>query len=133
MRYLALAVPLALVGCATTGPGGSGITVETTSKNQAMAGASCVARNNSGSWNFVTPATIDTGGVNGDLQVVCNKAGYRTSEFIFRPMQSSGSSMGVGLAGGGGHVGGGLGISFPVGGMSGGSYPPRVTIEMSPL
>lgn len=132
MRYLLCIVALMLSACATEGTGGSGMLVETTSANQVMAGASCTASNIGGSWNFVTPATINVGAASGDLHIVCNKPGYRTSEFVFRPMTTTGSSLGLGLGGGSGRVGAGVGFSIPIGG-SGGAYPPRVTIEMTPL
>ncbi|MBI1892084.1 MAG: hypothetical protein HYS18_15675 [Burkholderiales bacterium] len=134
MRYLPLMLPVVVAACATTGNEGNRITVETTSKNQVIAGANCIASNNTASWNIVTPGTIDTGEANGDLRIVCSKAGYRTSEFIFRPSpQSSGSSLGLGLGGGGGHVGGRVGFAIPIGGNRGGTYPPKVTIDMSPV
>ncbi len=135
MRYLSLVLPLVLAACATSGPGSNGVTIETTSNQQVVGGASCVVSNNNGTWNVVTPATVDTGGANGDLRVLCNKQGYRTSEFVFRPTASSGSgsSLGVGLGGGGSRVGVGFGLSVPIGGFGGGSYPPRVTVELSRL
>lgn len=135
MRYWYFVLPVALAACATTGPGNTGIAVETASNGQALAGANCVVTNNNGSWNVVTPATIDVGPANGDLRVVCNKAGYRTSEFVYRPStyNSSGSSVGLGLGGGsGGRVGVGLGLSVPIGGSSGGTYPGRIGVDMTP-
>ncbi|RJG00461.1 hypothetical protein [Noviherbaspirillum sedimenti] len=137
MRYLILALPLALAACASMDAGEKkGITIETTSRQQVVAGASCVVSNGNGSWQVVTPATVDTGGVNGDLRVVCNKSGYRTSEFLFRPSAyaSSGTSLGIGVGGGGRRVGGGVGFSLPLGGNGGGgSYPSQVAVEMSPM
>lgn len=135
MRYLILVLPLVLASCASLDAGEKGIAIEATSRQQVVAGASCVVSNGNGSWQVVTPATVDPGGVNGDLRVVCNKSGYRTSEFLFRPSAyaGSGSSVGIGLGGGGRRVGGSVGFSLPIGGNGGGSYPPRVTVEMSPL
>jgi hypothetical protein len=140
MRYLILALPFALAACASTGNvAEKGIAIETVSRNQVITGADCVVSNGNGSWQVTTPGTVNTGGVNGDLRVVCNKAGYRTSEFLFRPtaypVASSGTSLGIGVGGGGRHVGGGVGFSLPLGGngRSNGSYPPRITVEMSSL
>lgn len=141
MRYLILALPFALAACASTNNvAEKGVAIETVSRNQVITGANCVVSNGNGSWQVTTPGTVNTGGVNGDLRVVCNKAGYRTSEFMFRPtaypVASSGTSVGIGLGGGGRHVGGGIGFSLPIGGGgagSGGSYPPRVAVEMNLL
>jgi len=135
MRYLILALPLALAACASLDAGEKDITIETTSRQQVLVGASCVVSNGSGSWQVVTPARVNTGGVNGDLRVVCNKAGYRTSEFLFRPSPyaSSGTSLGIGMGGGGGHAGGSVGFSLPLGGGSVGSYPSQIAVEMTPL
>lgn len=140
MRYLILALPMVLAACASTEPvADKGITVETVSRQQVINGAECVVSNGNGSWKVTTPGTVNPGGANGDLRVVCNKAGYRTSEFLFRPtnypVASSGTSLGIGVGGGGRSVGGGIGFSLPIGGRSGnnGNYPPRVTVELSPL
>ena len=131
MRYLSLLLSFALIACATTDSGNGEITVETASRGQALTGASCVVSNGGGSWNVVTPATVVVGAASGDLRVVCDKSGYRTSELIFRPSSGySGSGMGLSIGGGGGHVGGGLGLSFPLG-SSGRRYPPRIVVEMN--
>lgn len=132
MRYLFFVVPLVVSACASTGTKDRGVAIEATSNQQVISGANCVVSNNNGVWNVVTPATVDTGGVNGDLRVVCNKNGYRTSEFVFRPSHhASGSSVGIGLGSGGSRGGVGFGLNLPIG-STGGSYPSRVTVEMSP-
>jgi hypothetical protein len=133
MRSLILLSTLALAACATTGTGNS-ITIETASKGQPLPGVNCAVRTNSGSWNIVTPATVGLGSTNGDLRVLCDKPGYRTSEFVFTPTghYGSGSSVGIGLGGGGGHVGFGVGLSMPVSFGSSGGYPSKVTIDMNP-
>jgi hypothetical protein len=134
MRYLMLLLPIALAACATTGSGGSGsgITIETVSKGQAVPGASCVVSTHGGNWTVTTPATVDVGGVNGDLRVVCNKEGYRTSELVFRPYSGGpyGSSVGLGVGGGSGNVGVGLGLSVPLS-LGGRGYPSRVAVDMN--
>jgi uncharacterized membrane protein YfcA len=87
----------------------------------------------SGSWNIVTPATLQLGEANDELRIICNRAGYRTSEVRLPPYygQASGSSMGVGLGGGSGGVGVGFGFSMPI--MTGGGrYPPHVVVNMYP-
>jgi hypothetical protein len=131
MRYPILFMSIALAACATTGPGSDSIALDTYSRGQPLQGANCTVSTASGSWNVVTPATVQIGGVNGDLRVVCNKEGYRTSELLFRPSGASGSSLGLGVGGGGGHVGVGLGMSVPVM-LGGGGYPPRVSVELNP-
>ena len=98
---------------------------------QPLPGASCTVSTASGSWNVVTPATVQIGSPNGDLHVVCNKDGFRTSELLFKPSSTSGSSLGLGVGGGGGHVGVGLGMSMPIT-MGSGSYPSRVSVELNP-
>lgn len=131
MRYLILLLPMALVACATTGSSGGVIAVETAAGGQELAGANCTVSTNSGTWNVVTPASVTVGNANGDLRVVCNKEGYRTSEMIFRPSSPLGSSVGLGAAGGGGNVGVGVGLSFPVS-LGGGTYPSRVRVDLNP-
>jgi hypothetical protein len=131
MRHLILLLPVALAACTTTGSNGGNIAIETAAHGQPLIGANCVASTGSGRWNVMTPATVAVGSANGDLHVVCNKDGYRTSEMIFRPSGSYGSSLGLGAGGGGGHVGVGVGLSVPVTiGRSG--YPARITVEMNP-
>lgn len=131
MRHLTLLMPLALAACATTGSSGGGIAIETASKGQSLAGANCVVHTNNGNWNVITPGAVDVGGINGDLRVVCNKDGYRTSEMIFKPSRSYGPSVGLGVGGGSGNVGVGVGLSVPIS-LGGGGYPSRVTIDMNP-
>lgn len=127
----AILLPLLLTACAS-GFGNRQVTIATATPNgQEFAGASCAVLTDSRSWNVTSPATLDIP-VNGDLRIVCNKAGYRTSELRLPPIgQGGGSSVGLGMGGGSGAVGVGLGFSLPV--SSGGSnYPPRILITMSP-
>lgn len=132
MRRSILILSLALAACATTGSGGGDITLETTSKGQPLAGATCVVHTGAGNWTVATPGTVVVGRPSGDLHVVCDKPGYRTSELIYKPSSGySGSSMGIGVGGGSGHVGMGVGLSFPLM-LGGGSYPARITVEMNP-
>lgn len=130
MRYLIWLLPVALAACATTGSGG-GITVETVSRGQALPGANCLVSTGAGSWEVVTPGTVHVGSASGNLRVVCNKSGYRTSELIFQPSGPVGSSVGLGVGGGGSNVGVGVGMNFPIR-LGGGSYPSSVTIDMNP-
>lgn len=131
MRRLILLLPIALVACATTGKGDGSISIDTTSNGQAVSGANCTVNTNGGSWNVTTPGTVAVGAANGDLRVVCNKEGYRTSEMIYKPSGPVGSSVGLGVGGGGGNVGVGVGLNFPVR-LGGGSYPSQVTVKMNP-
>ena len=131
-RILIPFLSLAVAACATTGAGRGDIAFDATSKGQLLAGANCVVRTAAGSWNVVTPAVVNVGNASGDLHVVCDKPGYRTSELVYTPSYgSSGSSVGIGLGGGGSHVGVGVGLSMPISGGSG-RYPSRVTIDMNP-
>lgn len=131
MRHLILLLPLAIAACATTGSSGGVIAIETASQGQVLTGANCVVSTGSGNWNVVTPASVNVGSASGDLRVVCNKEGFRTSEILFRPSNPYGSSMGVGVGGGGSRVGVGVGLSFPIS-FGGGTYPSRVTVDMNP-
>lgn len=131
MRYLILSLPIALAACATTGSSGGVIAIETTARGQAMAGAHCTVNTGAGSWNVTTPASVTVGSASGDLRVVCNREGFRTSEMIFRPSSPFGSSVGLGVGGGGGNVGVGVGLTFPIS-LGGGTYPSRVTVDLNP-
>jgi hypothetical protein len=130
MRHLVLLLPIALVACATTGSSGGRIAIETGSHGQTLAGANCSVSTNAGNWNVTTPAVVAVGSASGDLRVVCNKDGYRTSEMIYRPSSPLGSSVGLGIGGGGEHVGVGVGLSFPIL-LGGGTYPSRVAVDLN--
>lgn len=134
MRRLILLLPVVLAACATTGSNGGVIAVDTAARGQALAGAACTVSNYGNTWNVTTPASISVGPPNGDLRVVCNKEGYRTSEVVYRPGGSSysGSSLGVGAGGWGSHVGLGVGVSMPIGALTPAGYPTRVTVDMNP-
>ncbi|MDF3034901.1 MAG: hypothetical protein K0S28_175 [Paucimonas sp.] len=129
MRRSILLLSLVLAGCATTRD--RGVLIETASKGQPLTGATCTVKTSSLATTVTTPATIPPLTGSGDLQVVCDKPGYRTSEFLFRPSGRSGSSMGLGLGGGGGRVGVGVGLNFPLGSIKA-DYPSHVTVEMNP-
>jgi hypothetical protein len=131
MRHLILLLPLAITACATTGSSGGVIAIETATRGQELPGANCVVSTASGNWNVITPASVNVGDASGDLRVLCNKDGYRTSEAIFRPSNPYGSSMGVGVGGGSGNVGVGVGLHFPVL-LGGGSYPSHVKVDLNP-
>lgn len=131
MRRLILLLPIALAACATTGSSDGNIAIETVSGGHALPGADCVVSTGAGSWNVKTPASVNVGSPSGNLRVVCNKSGYRTSELIFTPSNPVGSSIGLGVGGGGSNVGVGVGMNFPIR-LGGGSYPSQVTIDMNP-
>lgn len=130
MRHLILLLSIVVAGCATTGSSGGVVAIDTKAQGQELAGANCNVSTDAGNWNIVTPATVAVGSASGDLRVVCNKQGYRTSEVIYRPSSPLGSSVGLGAAGGGGHVGVGVGLSFPIS-LGGGTYPSHVTVELN--
>jgi len=131
MRRTIPVLTLALSACATPGP--SGVSVETTSQGQALAGASCVFQSGSGNWNLITPATIEAQYIVGDVRVVCDKPGYRTSELIYRATYGgySGSSFGFGFGSSGSSGAVGFGMSVPVASGASG-IPGRIIIEMNP-
>lgn len=135
MRSLILFAVMLMSGCAT-GPGG-GMQIDTVSQGQALPGATCVVSTGGESFSVVTPATVTLPPRSGDLRIVCDKAGFRSSELLLQDLAGSvtgwpGSNVGIGIAGGsGGRVGMGVGLSFPFGVGPGGN-PRRVTIEMNP-
>lgn len=133
MRYAISLLFLTLAGCATGGAGNGGVSIETSSGGQALVGANCTVRTGAGQWNVTTPAVAPVGSPSGDLRIVCNKSGYRTSEVVYRPSPAANPNVGLGIGGGsGGHVGVGVGIGlgFPIA-LGGGGYPSRVTVEMN--
>lgn len=136
-------IPVAFVlltGCASTPPRDGRVEILTTTKSQALQGAECLVETGAGKWNVTTPASVQTGKAQGDLRVVCNKEGYRTSEVVFRSgSRAAGvpgaTRVGVGVGGGfGGYSGVGvsLGFGFPLSG-SGSDYPAQVVVDMTPL
>ncbi|WP_076591515.1 hypothetical protein [Herminiimonas arsenitoxidans] len=133
MRYAGLLLPLLLSACASTGSGDGRVLITTASNGQEFGGANCVVTTNASSWNVVTPASVQVGRSNGELRIICNKYGYRTSELRLPPSggQPTGSRVGLGLGGGSGAVGLGLGLSLPIT-SGGGGYPARVVVNMNP-
>lgn len=130
MRYLILLFSLSLAACATTGSGNGAVSIETMSNGQPLPGAQCSVSTGAGNWNVSTPATAPVGSPHGDLRVICNKSGYRTSEVVYRPTSPMNSNVGIGV-GSGGRVGVGIGLGFPIG-LGGGGYPSRIVVEMNP-
>lgn len=140
-RFWAIcASALLLEGCSSLPRFEGQVEVLTTANGQALTEADCVVQTGAGSWNLRTPGVATVGEPAGDLRVVCNKAGYRSSEVILRSggdgrLSASGARVGVGMGGGfGGYSGVGvsLGFGFP---LSQGrrDYPSRVVVEMTPL
>ncbi len=130
MRYLILILPIALAACASPGPGNGAVLIETASNGQALPGAACNVSTGAGSWNVTTPGSAPVGSASGDLRVVCNKRGYRTSEVVYRPSSPANSNIGIGI-GGGGRVGIGLGLGIPIS-LGGGRYPSNIMVDMNP-
>lgn len=133
MRCAILLLSLALAACATTGSNGGVVAISTATKGQELPGAKCVVSTAAGSWDVTTPGSVQIGSAAGDLRVVCNKAGYRTSEVIYRPSSGVGSSVGIGAGGGSNNVGVGIGLSIPVQLGGSGGYPANITVDMNPL
>lgn len=133
MRQLFYTLPLILTACASTAPSNGNIAIQTVSAGQPLSDANCKVSTNAGQWNLVTPGTAPVGSPNGDLRILCNKAGYRASEVVYAPSYgSSGSRVGLGIGGWGGRVGGGVGLGIPIGGGNRGGYPSTITVEMNP-
>lgn len=131
-RHVVWFLPLLVAACATPG-GDSGITIETAHNGQPVKGADCSVTTNAGTWKVTTPGTAPIGSPSGDLRVVCNKAGYRASEVVYRATPGGGgSNMSIGIGGGtgGARAGVGFGFGIPVG-TSRSSYPNRVVVEMN--
>lgn len=140
--FLSLSLSALLCGCASAPQRPEGqIEILTTAQGTPLSGAECTVETASGSWKVVTPATANVGEPRGDLRVICNRAGYRSSEVQVRVPGSGyvpGSTrVGVGIGGGtwGSHSGLGisLGFGFPLGGNSSRArYPAQVLVDMTP-
>jgi len=132
------AMMLAVAGCATQ-PVANQIGIETASAGQFLPGANCTVQTVEGSFAVVTPATVPVRNMSGNLRVICDRPGYRTSEVLYRGLgyggysAYGGPSIGLGIGGGSGNVGYALGFGFPVGGVANNSLPPRIVVEMTPL
>ena len=139
-RLLSMAAMALAVGACATPPVSNDLGIETASAGQFLPGANCTVQTVEGSFNVVTPATVPVRNTPGDLRVVCNRQGYRTSEVLYRGLgyggynAYGGPSVGLGLGGGGGgNVGFGLGLGFPIGGAPRNNAPSRIVVEMTPL
>jgi hypothetical protein len=132
IRTSFLLTALLLAGCATTDSNDGLVSITTASNGQVIEKAQCMVSTRSALWNVTTPVTLNIGPGDGDLRIVCKKAGYRTAELILPPYaQATGSSFGLGMGGGSGNVGMGLGMSFPL--TTNGWYPASVVVNMNPL
>ena len=128
-----------LAGCASQPQRPAGqIDIAVTSQGKPLDGANCVARTLSGSWSVQAPGVVNVGDPNGDLHVLCNHSGYRSSEVIIRAPAAPGAGgthVSVGVGGGfGGYSSGGvsLGLGFPIL-PAHPQYPARVVVDMTPL
>ena len=139
---VAIGLPVLLGACSSTPKRPEGqIDILTTAQGQPLSGADCTVETGGGSWRVVTPAVSEVGQARGDLRVVCNRAGFRTSEVQIRGGGSGyvpGSTrVGLGIGGGtwGRHSGVGisLGFGFPLSGGSSQRYPTQVVVDMTPL
>ena len=138
-----IALPVLLSACSSTPQRPEGqIDILTTAQGTPLSGAECAVDTGAGSWKVVTPAVVNVGEPRGDLRVVCNRAGFRTSEVLVRGGPAGytpGSTrVGVGVGGGswGSHSGVGisLGFGFPLGGVGRTPhYPAQVLVDMTPL
>jgi hypothetical protein len=139
-RLLSMLTMTLAVGACATPPVSNDLGIETASAGQFLPGANCTVQTVEGSFTVVTPATVPIRNTPGDLRVVCERQGYRTSEVVYRGMgyggyngYGGGPSVGLGLGGGGGSVGFGLGLGFPIGGVANNGAPSRIVVEMTPL
>ena len=94
-------------GCAMIDAGEPGVLIDTAARGQPLPGVACAASIDDLHWDVVTPAVISVGDARGELRVVCNHPGYRTSELIFRPIS---------------------GTPLP---LAGTRYPKRLTLDMN--
>ena len=131
-RPIVLLLSSLLAACATGGPASNTLAIDTRSGGQPLAGATCLVHMGADTYTVTTPVTLPVGEARGDLQMTCNKSGYRSAELYYRATNAGGSSVGIGAGGGGGNLGLGLGMSFPLGGGHS-VYPARLTVDMSPL
>jgi hypothetical protein len=131
---------LLLAACASDGASQANrgnIEVHAVSGGQPVADVHCVVSTAAGRWEVTPPALVPVGAPAGDLRVVCNKRGYRSSEVLYRPSPygvAGNPNVGVGIGGGSGNVGVGFGFNIPIGGAGPtvGGYPPRVVVEINP-
>lgn len=137
--FTLLSLSLLLAACSSQPPRPEGlIDILATARGQPLAGAECTVQTDRGSWTVQTPAVVNVGEPRGDLWVVCNREGYRTSEVIIRAPGSTsaaGTHVGVGVGGGFGRssgVGLSLGLGFPLG-SSRARYPAQVVVDLTPL
>lgn len=121
-------------GCADLPVYSGKLSVLTTTRSQPLKGAMCVVYTDAGKWTATTPGVVTIGKPAGDLRVVCNKDGYRTSELIYKGSSrpAGASKLGVGVGGGSGGTGVGIsfGVGMPLGGFSS-SYPSEVVVDMT--
>ena len=141
---LGLAIGMGLGARATT-PVSNDLSIETVSRGQPVPGAHCTVQLVEGSFDIVTPAVVPARNTRGDLRLLCNLTGYRTSEVLYRGgyagydgyASRTSLSFGVGgfsFGGGGGGAGYGVGLGVPIGGGPGpSSLPASVLVEMNPL
>lgn len=111
-----------------------------TAQGKPLTGAACVVTNLSGSWNVQTPAIVEVGEPKGDLRVVCEHPGYRSSEVIYRipggTVSNSGTRVSVGVGGGSFGSASGMGVSMGIGlplGSVRQRYPAQLTVDLTPL
>jgi len=135
-RFLSLFFVCMLSACNTLPPYTGKIAISTTSLSQVVNGASCEVRTDAGKWTIITPAIAPVGQIAGDLHIVCQLQGYRTSEVIFRSgargLQSSRVAVGAmgGSGGGGSGVGLSIGLGLPMGGTQF-TYPNEIVVDMA--
>jgi hypothetical protein len=135
ISFAAAACIAAMLGACATAPVSNDVIIEAASRGQPIPDVSCLVQAVEGSTQITTPARLPIRNTRGDLRVVCDKPGYRTSEVLYRAGVYGGpaSTVGLGVGSGGGGVGFGLGLGVPVGGGAPAGVPARVVVEMNPL
>lgn len=129
---VAMLLPLMLAACVSGPQGEQGMVLETAVRGQSIAGARCSATIGSLRWDVTTPAILGVTGARGELHIVCDMPGFRTSELYFRPEPGITSSGSVGFGSRGYGSGVGLGLSFPLGSAAA-PYPKRLVIDLNPV
>jgi hypothetical protein len=134
MRMVSVLALAAMLGACASAPVSNDVIFETVSRGQPLPDASCLVQTIEGSARISTPARLPLRNTQGDLRVVCDKPGFRTSEVLYRAglYGAPAGSVGLGVASGG-SVGVGLGFGLPIGGPGPAGIPERVLVEMNPL
>jgi hypothetical protein len=123
-RCLPLFLPLVMAGCASIVDGSNqSLSVETTFKGVAVAGAQCALTNNKGTWFVTTPGTVTVHRSYDAMNVKCTDAGYT-------PVILSSTSSTKGMAFGNLLFGGLIGAGVDMSTGAAYDYPKLITVPL---